>query len=277
MKLSIRLIVILAVSITLVTFVVARNQVRSEKRGLRADLERRAETLAESLQETIEPVVQRGATTQLRRIVERFGNREHLAGIAVYDVDGKALAISPKLAVGVQDPPSLFEQCKTRDQGVGAYQQIGDSAMYVYALPLHRDSAVAGILILYHDASYIEAQSTRIWRDALWHVIAQVLLNYPHHLLRHSLDHCRSHHKSNRVDARSATWQSRSLSRSNYREFPRATFHRGRQSGTEVGRSARRSQGRSAVARGRRFPVDRRPAARQQPKASAREFLVCRF
>jgi trehalose-6-phosphate synthase len=175
-KLSIRLIVILAVSITLVTFVVARNQVRSEKRGLRADLERRAETLAESLQETIEPVVQRGATTQLRRIVERFGNREHLAGIAVYDVDGKALAISPKLAVGVQDPPSLFAQCKTRDQGVGAYQQIGDSAMYLYALPLHRDSAVAGILILYHDASYIEAQSTRIWRDALWHVIAQVLL-----------------------------------------------------------------------------------------------------
>ena len=40
-KLSLRLIPILAVAITLVTFVVARNQVRTEKRGLQADLERR--------------------------------------------------------------------------------------------------------------------------------------------------------------------------------------------------------------------------------------------
>jgi hypothetical protein len=63
MKLSLRLIPILAIAITLVTFVVARNQVRSEKRGLRADLERRAEILAESLQETVEPVLQRGPLT----------------------------------------------------------------------------------------------------------------------------------------------------------------------------------------------------------------------
>ncbi len=48
--------------------------------------------------------------------------------------------------------------------------------MYVYAVPLHRDTEVAGVLVLFHDASYIEAQSSRIWRDALWHVIIQVLL-----------------------------------------------------------------------------------------------------
>ena len=97
MKLSLRLIPILAIAITLVTFVVARNQVRSEKLGLRADLERRAEILAETLQEPVEPVLQKGATTQLRRIVERFGNREHLVGIAIYDDEGKTLAMSSKL------------------------------------------------------------------------------------------------------------------------------------------------------------------------------------
>src|SRR5260370_35684946 len=97
MKLSLRLIPILAVAITIVTFSVARNQVRSEKQGLRADLERRAEILAESLQETVEPVLQRGSTTQLRRLVERFGNREHLAGVAIYDADGKATAVRSKL------------------------------------------------------------------------------------------------------------------------------------------------------------------------------------
>src|ERR1700687_2797610 len=106
MKLSLRLIPILAIAITLVTFVVARNQVLSEKRGLQSDLERRAEILAESLQETVEPVLQRGATSQLRRIVERFGNREYLVGIAIYDAEGKPLAMSPKLDSYVEDPPA---------------------------------------------------------------------------------------------------------------------------------------------------------------------------
>jgi trehalose-6-phosphate synthase len=176
MKLSLRLIPILAVAITIVTFIVARNQVRSEKRGLRADLERRAEILAESLQETVEPVLQRGSTSQLRRLVERFGNREHLAGVAIYDLNGNVTAVSSKLDSYAEMPPSIFTKSEEENRGMGVYEEIGQAAMYLYAVPLHRDSQVAGALVLFHDASYIEAQSSRIWRDALWHVIAQVLL-----------------------------------------------------------------------------------------------------
>ena len=108
MKLSLRLIPVLAIAITLVTFIVARNQVRSEKRGLHADLERRAEILAESLQETVEPVLQSGATSQLRRIVGRFGNREHLVGLAIYGANGKELAMSPKLHPALKAPLDVF-------------------------------------------------------------------------------------------------------------------------------------------------------------------------
>ena len=176
MKLSLRLILILGVAITLVTYVVTRNQVRSEKFGLRSDLERRAETLAESLQETVEPVVQRGAAPQLRRVVERFANREHLAGIAVYDGLGKAMAVSSKLPVKVADSTNLFAKCVSENHGLGAFETMGQAAMYGYALPLHRESGIAGVLITFYDASYIEAQSARLWRDALWHVFAQVLL-----------------------------------------------------------------------------------------------------
>jgi len=176
MKLSLRLIPILALAITLVTFIVARNQVRSDKLGLRADLERRAEILAESLQETVEPVLQKGATIQLRRIVERFGNREHLVGIAIYAGDGKELAMSPKLDSSLETPPKIVEQSEEQNRGVATYEPIGKLMMYVYAVPLHRNSEVDGVLVLFHDASYIEAQSSRIWREALWHVVIQVLL-----------------------------------------------------------------------------------------------------
>src|SRR5215470_7063910 len=138
MKLSFRLIPVLAIAITLVTFIVARNQVRSEKRALRADLERRAQILTESLQETVEPVVQSGATGRLRRVVERFGNREHLVGVAVYDADGKELAMSPRLDPVLEVPPEVFTRSQEQDRAAESYEPIGGLMMYLYAVPLHR-------------------------------------------------------------------------------------------------------------------------------------------
>jgi trehalose-6-phosphate synthase/uncharacterized membrane protein affecting hemolysin expression len=175
-RLSLRLISFLVIGISLVTFVVARNQVRSEKRGLRADLERRAEILAESLQEIVEPALERGSREQLRRIVEHFGNRERLAGVIVYDSRGEVLAESSNLAARYGPLPVPLPQLKADDSGVSQFRQLGDRPMHVYYLPLHNKGAVDGALAIFHDASYIEAQSTRIWRDTLWHVIAQVLL-----------------------------------------------------------------------------------------------------
>ena len=176
MKLSFRLIPVLAIAITLVTFIVARGQVRSEKRALRADLERRAQILTESLQETVEPLLQSGATSRLRRIVERFGNREHLVGVAVYDVNGKELAMSPRLGPDLKAAPDVFALSKEQDSAADAYVPLGGLSMHLFAVPLHRDSEIAGILIVFHDASYIEAQSSQIWREALWHVVIQVFL-----------------------------------------------------------------------------------------------------
>jgi alpha,alpha-trehalose-phosphate synthase [UDP-forming] len=173
-RLSLRLIIFLVVGISLVTFVVARNQVRSEKRGLRSDLGRRAEILAESLQEIVEPALDSGSRDQLRRIVERFGNRERLAGVVVYDAHGAVLAESSNL-VSRFDPVSVpLDQAKT--EGFGELVKLNGKDMHVYFLPLHRKGTLAGFLAIYHDASYVEAQSARIWRDTLWHVIAQVLL-----------------------------------------------------------------------------------------------------
>ena len=176
MKLSMRLIACLVVSISLVTFVVARTQVRGEKRGLRVELARRAEVLTESLQETVEPGLQRGSTVQLQRIVDRFGDREHLAGIAVYDQSGQVLAASAKLAHSADIPPNIFSEAKSTNEGTGAFANLSGATMYEYASPLHRGADFSGAVVTFHDASYIEAQSSQIWRDALWHVIAQVLL-----------------------------------------------------------------------------------------------------
>src|ERR1700730_3003076 len=161
MKLSLRLIASLVFSISLLTFLVARNQVRSEKSGMRGDLARRAEVLTESLQETVEPVLQKGPT-QLRRIVERFGDRQHLAGVAIYDTEGKLLAASAKLGNNAGTPPNVFATCNAIDEVVGDFIKLTDIGMFAYEVPAHRDASLAGVFFTFHDAGFIEAQSSNI-------------------------------------------------------------------------------------------------------------------
>jgi alpha,alpha-trehalose-phosphate synthase [UDP-forming] len=175
-RLSLRLILFLVVGITLVTFFISRNQVRSEKRGPRADLQRRAEILAESLQEIVEPALQKSSVPQLRRTVERYGNREQLAGVVIYDAQGKVLAESSTLVTRLTPPPIPLDRLKSDPEGVGEFVTLGGKPMHTYYIPLHKDGEFAGVLAIFHDASYIEAQSDRIWRDTVWRVVAQVLL-----------------------------------------------------------------------------------------------------
>ncbi|HEY6442249.1 MAG TPA: trehalose-6-phosphate synthase [Candidatus Acidoferrales bacterium] len=176
MRLSLRLILSLVIGITLVTFFISRNEVISQKRGLRADLERRAQILAESLGEIVEPALERSSHEQLRHIVERFGNRQRLAGVVVYDRKGEVIAESSSLASRFTPPPVPLAQVEKGDDGVSEFLKLGGAAIHAYYLPLHDGAKLSGILAIFHDADYIEAQSKSIWRETIWHVIAQVLL-----------------------------------------------------------------------------------------------------
>lgn len=181
MRVSVRLILSLIAGVTLVTFLFARSEVQGEKRGLRADLERRAEVLAEILAEDIGPLEPHGSRARvqerrLQEIVERFGNRERLAGVAVYDAEGNPLAVSSRLAQQLARDPAITNKIVRQDREGGDFLHVGPTEMHVFVMPLGSDNALAGKLVIFHDASYIEAQSVQIWRHAVWHVLVQVLL-----------------------------------------------------------------------------------------------------
>jgi trehalose-6-phosphate synthase/uncharacterized membrane protein affecting hemolysin expression len=173
-RLHLILSLILAVSVVALTF--ASFQVRAEKRGLRADLEKRAEILAESLEETVAPLLQKRSSKDLLRIVQRFGNRERLAGVVVYDEHGSPLAITSGLSGRLMAPPDAVSQAIATDSGRGVFLTLGGTYTHLYVLPLHREEEVVGALALFHDASHIEAQSGRIWRETLLSVSLQTLL-----------------------------------------------------------------------------------------------------
>src|SRR6202035_2634456 len=108
--LSVRLIVSLIVGITLVSLAFSYYEVVREKHGLRSDLERRAEVLGESVAGNVEKSWEAGSVRGLQRLVQRFGNREHLLGVAVYDRQGKVVANTTELGgVPTATPPDLTQ------------------------------------------------------------------------------------------------------------------------------------------------------------------------
>src|SRR5579872_4443481 len=130
MRTTLKIVLPLIISVVVVSLLFAVYQVRTEKRMLRNDLSRRAEILAESLQENVEPLFDRPLPDKsLQRIVDRFGQREHLKGIAVYNANGAVLALTPGLAPTFQTRPPTATRAALRDAGLGEFLPIGGSQM----------------------------------------------------------------------------------------------------------------------------------------------------
>ena len=176
MRVSLRLIFSLALGIAAVTFIFARNQVRAEKRSLQNDLETRSEVLAESMREAVEPLFGPRSQRDLQRLVDRFGKDQRLAGIGIYGLDGRLLVATAGLEERLATRPSSVVEAMTLNQGKGQFLMLDGQPTHVYAVPLRHDQAPIGALVVLHDASYIGAQSSVIWRDTLLHVLIQTVL-----------------------------------------------------------------------------------------------------
>ena len=76
MRITLKLIVSLVVVVASVASFSAFFQVRQEKQTQQDELERRSRLLAQSLSESITPLLEKGPSKGLQRLVEKFGNRE---------------------------------------------------------------------------------------------------------------------------------------------------------------------------------------------------------
>jgi trehalose 6-phosphate synthase len=178
--LSARLIVSLIVGITVVSLSTSYYQVLMQNRSMRKDLERRAEVLGESLARNVERDLERDAQTRLQRTVQQFANREHLAGLAVYDPQGHPIAVTTNLEPLMESAPPIVLQALKQNHATGAFLRMGIASIHIYALPLHNGDDLVGSLAIVHDSGYIRAESMRIWREtflsALIHVVLIVLI-----------------------------------------------------------------------------------------------------
>jgi trehalose 6-phosphate synthase len=198
---SFRLIVSLILGITLVSAGFSYYEVLGQKRALRSDLEHRAEMLGESLVGNVERSWNTGAdntgsgivpnitpnitpntvpntvpNNELQRLVQRFGNREHLLGVGIYDRQGVLVNVTPELVKLLSGSPPPVTQAIMEGHEESSFVRLGSVPVHILALPIHRQDEVVGGLAVVHDASYIRAQILLVWRQTFFRVLAQVFL-----------------------------------------------------------------------------------------------------
>ena len=176
MRLSFRLICALVVVLTLVSLLFAYAQFKGERRGLEQDLQRRAQILADSLQESVEPVLEKRSRRSLQQLVERFGNREHLAGIAIYDQQDVPIAITSALRKRFLDDAFAASKIKTYSRNAREFLWLNSTYLNVHTVPLNTEQGPAGTLVVVHDAGYINAQNSRFWKRVSLRVVVEVIL-----------------------------------------------------------------------------------------------------
>ncbi|HME11607.1 MAG TPA: trehalose-6-phosphate synthase [Candidatus Acidoferrum sp.] len=174
MRTTLRLVLPLIVSVAVVSLLYSTYQVRTQRREMRNDLSRRAEILGDSLQESVEQILDRGNDKGLQRLVDRFGQREHLQGVALYDPAGAVMAITPALDPAFRSRPPVALKATQQDAGVGEF--VSDRPVHIYALAVHRNGNVAGTLAVFHDTTYIDDQVGHMMRDSLVNAAVQTVL-----------------------------------------------------------------------------------------------------
>jgi trehalose 6-phosphate synthase len=177
MRITFRLAFSIMAVVSLIVLGFTLVQVQQEKHRQKVDLERRASVLAESLGETVERLAREGHSKRLQRIVERFSNREKLAGVAIYDHRGTPLAVTPSLAAQLATVPKIVTEALAENKGAGGFMTLGQAQMYLFVLPLVRpEDHVATALALVYDAAYIQDRVRVIWQNNFMRLLVQALV-----------------------------------------------------------------------------------------------------
>jgi trehalose-6-phosphate synthase len=176
MRTTLKLVLPLVISVLCVSLLYGFYAVRLEQRNLRNDLLHRSAVFAENLQENLESTPARATDRNLGHFVDKYGQREHLLGVAVYDTSGHAIAITHDLPTALNSQPAVAAQAAKTNKGAAEFRDNGDEPLHLYAVPLHRDGDIIGSLIVVYDSSYIKSRIRGALRDALLSTLIQTLL-----------------------------------------------------------------------------------------------------
>jgi trehalose 6-phosphate synthase len=166
--------VIIAI-VSLISIFFAFNQVTAEKERLTGDIRYRSSLLADSLKESVEPNFINKSDTYLQSVVERFADKQRIAGLAIVDNTGKVIAISSSLPKTLLESQPIVSDTMDSDSESGDFLSVADQNMYLFATPLRNDKSVVGALVIVQNASYIDSRLFDIWMNTFLRLLLQSL------------------------------------------------------------------------------------------------------
>jgi trehalose 6-phosphate synthase len=169
------------ITVTLVAFFFNLKQVNEERTSLTINLEQRASLLSDSLKESVEPSYENSSQASLQaslqKIVDRFANRERLAGIALYDNKGALLATSSGLPKTIIENTKSISDAMDSNVSKSNFFDADGETRYVFVDSLHNDAnSVIGALMIVQNAGYINTSIGEIWRGNLLRLGIQIII-----------------------------------------------------------------------------------------------------
>ncbi|HAH06057.1 MAG TPA: trehalose-6-phosphate synthase [Elusimicrobia bacterium] len=176
MKITLRLIVSLALVVAAVAGGSAYFQVIQERQRQEEEIVRRSRVLALSLQEAVEPLLEKNQPVRVQRLVEKFGNRERLAGVAIYDAQAGRLAVTESLSQALTDTPKAVRKALAEGTDSNQFADLHGRKLHLYALPLLSEGKTSGALVIVHGAEFIEERLALIRKHTFFRVVIQMVL-----------------------------------------------------------------------------------------------------
>ena len=170
--------VVIVVSLVAIGFSI--RQVDQERITLTTNLEQRASLLSDSLKESVEPYYANSSQStfqsSLQKVVDKFANRERLAGIALYDSKGTLLATSSGLPKTIIENTKIVTDAMDSNMPNNNFFDANEESRYVHVDPLHNDESIVGALLIVQNAGYISTSINQIWKENLLPLGIQIII-----------------------------------------------------------------------------------------------------
>ena len=173
MRLSRRLMLSLFGGVAIVSILFAAYQTLAEMHAMRAEVARQALVLAESQQRAASQALEDNSPSEMQALVGQFVHHEQMAGVALYNAQGQALAVTPGLAPHIGSTPSAVNRALREQRPRGEFFRAPGEPMHVLALPLLGDGHLVGAIAVYHNVAFVAAP---LLRQGLTSVVQTLLI-----------------------------------------------------------------------------------------------------
>lgn len=171
------IVIVVFVFASLIAIAFTISQVEDEKERLAEDLRYRSALLLEGLRETVEPNFINRSDDLIQNLVEKYTDRQRIAGVAVLDNNAEITAASSSLPKELPEAKVIASDVMDSDTANGDFVNNDGRKMYIYAEPLHAtDAGVLGSILVVQNAAYLDTRLFEIWSGSLLRLFIQNLL-----------------------------------------------------------------------------------------------------